>query len=201
MILGVDESHRGCLVGRLYVACVMDVPDDPRLKKLDDSKKLSEERRDELAPIIKELCKWGIGWVESSEIDDSGNVWHAEQVAIDRAVEDLRSRHEIPPFTVLIMDGNAVPKKIKWPPMLVRCIVKADAKHREVMAASILAKTEADSWLSAQPGAEEYGWKENHGYVNPHHMERLRSLGPPPIFRKSFVVKELESDPRFYPQS
>jgi ribonuclease HII len=191
MKVGVDESHRGCIVGRLYVGVVA-TPGSEWIQGLADSKALSEERRTELAIQIKALYPYGIGWTEHTEIDELG-VWVAEQRAIDRAISDLRSRLEIPRGALLIMDGNVLPKRIDWPIFKMQCVVKADAKYPEVMAASILAKTEADSWLSAQPEALTYDWATNHGYVNPEHLELIRLHGESSLRRETFEVRELMS--------
>jgi len=197
VILGVDEAGRGRVVGRLYVACVLSVPDDPGLVGLNDSKKLTEEKRLELYPNLIRLCEYGVGWVEAEEIDSSGNVWHAEQVAIDRAISDLKSKFEVPKTTVLVMDGNVFPKRIDWPMMRMRCAVRADSKYREVMAASVIAKTESDAWILRRPEAETYGWNVNHGYLDDLHLERLRLHGPSSIHRRSFHIRGLDGDDRF----
>jgi ribonuclease HII len=187
VILGVDESHRGAIVGPLFVACVLGPIDVPGLR---DSKALSEKRRLELESLIKEANPWGLGMVTSQELDEIDNVWTAEQTAIDRAIEDLRTRGD-PTWAMLVMDGNCLPKKIHWPPILMQAIVKADSKYPEVMAASVIAKCEADRWLSAQEGADTWKWSENHGYPNPQHIQLIREKGESPLRRRTFHVKAL----------
>ena len=178
IVCGVDEAGRGPLAGPVFAAAVILHPDRP-IDGLRDSKKLSAERRGELAPLIKQhALAWAIAECSHEEID-SINILQATMLAMRRAVEAL---HTVP--TVALIDGN------RSPVMLVRCfpIVEGDDKVHAISAASILAKTARDAALVALHQLyPEYGFDQHKGYGTALHLERLREHGASPVHRRSFA--------------
>lgn len=179
MIAGVDEAGRGPLCGPVYAAAVILDPARP-IAGLNDSKKLSEKKREALAPLIRERAiAWAIG-IASVEDIDRLNILHASMLAMRRAIEGLG----VAPLEVLI-DGNRIPAGLAMP---ARAIVGGDALEQAISAASILAKTDRDHEmlrLAAQYPA--YGIARHKGYPTPEHLAALREHGPSPIHRRSFA--------------
>ncbi len=178
IICGVDEAGRGPLAGPVVAAAVILDP-QRRINGLNDSKQLTEERRDILAVRIKQRAiAWGLGWASVEEID-TYNIRQANFLAMRRAVETLGVRP-----THALVDGND-------PPPLdcrITCIVGGDALEACISAASILAKTARDAHmvdLCAQyPG---YGFAKHKGYGVAAHLQALKLLGPSPVHRRSFA--------------
>jgi ribonuclease HII len=186
MICGIDEAGRGPLAGPVYAAAVI-LGDKFPLEYLNDSKKLTEHRRSEARQIIREqaFC-WGIGWASHTEID-SINILQASLLAMKRAFEQMCKK--LSPQTTdisVIVDGLHSPKiNVICTPM-----VKADAKIPEVMAASILAKTERDLYMNEMALLyPQYCYERHKGYPTKAHRELIRKYGPSPIQRLSFRVK------------
>jgi ribonuclease HII len=178
IVCGVDEAGRGPLAGPVFAAAVILDPRKP-IEGLRDSKKLSEARRDELAPLIKEhALAWAIAECSCEEIDTL-NILHATMLAMRRAVEALQT---VP--TIALIDGN------RCPPMEIRAhaVVEGDDKVNAISAASILAKTARDAAL-VQLHAQypQYCFDQHKGYSTPLHLERLRLHGPSPVHRRSFA--------------
>lgn len=177
LVAGVDEAGRGCLAGPVYAAAV--ILGEIRISGLDDSKKLTEARREKLfEPIQQRAIAWSIARAEPSEID-SINILQASLLAMKRAVEGLHTQpHEA------WVDGNQPPKLN----CRIKTIVDGDALHQEIMAASILAKVARDREMQAldqqYPG---YGFAKHKGYGTPDHLRALRQLGPSVIHRMSFA--------------
>ncbi|MCY1516266.1 Ribonuclease HII [compost metagenome] len=177
LVAGVDEVGRGPLCGAVVTAAVILDPARPILG-LNDSKKLSETRRDALFDEIREKAlAWCIARAEVHEID-SLNILHATMLAMQRAVEGL----SVQPRLALI-DGNRCPRlKVPSAP-----VVQGDAQVPAIAAASILAKVCRDREMveldATYPG---YGIAGHKGYPTPVHLEALRRLGPTPIHRRSF---------------
>lgn len=177
-IAGVDEVGRGCLAGPVYAAAVI-LPKPCRLPGLDDSKKLPREARERLAPLIEtRAIAFAVGIASVEEIDRI-NILQASLLAMRRAVDLLRQRP-----TLCLVDGNQ-------PPALdceVQTVIGGDARHRCIMAASVLAKVARDAELRRLdlefPG---YGFAQHKGYATPEHQEALRKLGPCGIHRMSFA--------------
>ncbi|MCW3478523.1 ribonuclease HII [Neisseriaceae bacterium JH1-16] len=187
LIAGVDEAGRGPLAGAVFAAAVILDPARP-IAGLADSKKLSEAKRDELAPLIKERAlAWCIASASVEEIDRL-NILHATMLAMSRAVEGLA----VTPEEVLI-DGNRVPKQIKLP---ARAIVKGDALEPAISAASILAKTARDAELVALDAQfPQYGFARHKGYPTAEHLAAIAAHGVLPEHRKSFgPVKQWLAD-------
>jgi ribonuclease HII len=183
IVCGVDEAGRGPLAGPVFAAAVILDPRRP-IDGLRDSKQLTEARRNELAPQIRECAlAWAVAECSHEEIDTL-NIYHATMLAMRRAVEALAT---VP--TIALIDGN------RCPPLSVRAhaIVEGDDKVHAISAASILAKTSRDAALVALHGMyPEYGFDQHKGYSTPMHLERLRAHGPCPVHRRSFApVREL----------
>jgi ribonuclease HII len=178
VVCGVDEAGRGPLAGPVFAAAVILHPDRP-IEGLRDSKKLSAERRDELAPQIKQYAlAWAIAECSHEEIDKI-NILQATMLAMRRAVEALTT---VP--TIALIDGN------RSPVMLIRCcpIIEGDDKVHAISAASILAKTARDAALvSLHALYPEYGFDQHKGYGTAMHLERLRRHGASPVHRRSFA--------------
>lgn len=183
IICGVDEAGRGPLAGPVFAAAVILHPDRPILG-LRDSKKLTEARRDELAPLIKANClAWAIAEASEEEIDKI-NILQASMLAMKRAVEALST---VP--TLALIDGN------RCPVMKIQsiAIIGGDDKEDAISAASILAKTARDAALVVLHAAyPQYAFDQHKGYGTALHLERLREHGPSPVHRRSFApVREL----------
>jgi ribonuclease HII len=178
-IAGVDEAGRGPLCGPVYAAAVILDPLRP-IDGLNDSKKLSEKKREALAPLIRERAlAWAVGIATVEEIDRL-NILHATMLAMRRAVEGLA----VPPDQVLI-DGNRVPPGLTMP---ARAIVGGDASEAAISAASILAKTGRDHEMMALAALyPQYGIAKHKGYPTAEHLAALRIHGPSPIHRRSFA--------------
>jgi ribonuclease HII len=180
IVCGVDEAGRGPLAGPVYAAAVILDPKRP-IEGLRDSKKLTEARRDELAPIIREhALAWAVAECSHHEIDTL-NILQATMLAMRRAVEQL----QLAPSIALI-DGNRCPQL----PEAIRAhaVVEGDDKVHAISAASILAKTARDAALVALHEAyPQYAFDQHKGYSTALHLERLRLHGPCPVHRRSFA--------------
>ncbi len=177
---GCDEAGRGCLAGPVVAAAVI-FPKKYRHKKLNDSKQLSREEREELRYVIeRDALAWAVGEVDHQEIDKI-NILNASFKAMHLAVEKL---HTIP--ELLLIDGNRFKpyKEIKH-----ECIIKGDGKYLSIAAASILAKTYRDELMNNL--AKQflgYGWETNVGYPTLQHRDGIRQLGITPYHRRSFTL-------------
>ena len=186
VVVGVDEAGRGPLAGGVYAAAVsLSIARAEALlagewSAVNDSKKLSEKRREALAETIKATdgCKWCVASASPAEIDRL-NILRSTHLAMRRAVEGLGFGGKV----TILVDGLPVPGL----PFPSRNIVKGDAKSLLIAAASILAKTARDAdclRLEAQyPG---YGFARHKGYPTPEHLRALAKLGPCPEHRRSF---------------
>ena len=178
LVAGVDEVGRGPLCGAVVTAAVILDPNRPILG-LNDSKKLTEARREKLYDeICEKALSWHIARAEVEEIDEL-NILHATMLAMQRAVEGL---HITPKMAMI--DGNRCAKLT----MPSEAVVKGDSKVPAIAAASILAKVSRDREMAAfeliYPG---YGIGGHKGYPTPVHLEALARLGPTPIHRRSFA--------------
>lgn len=177
---GCDEAGRGCLAGPVVAAAVI-LPDNFKNDILNDSKQLSEKKRDLLVPIIKEQAlAYGIGIVDHEEIDEI-NVLNASFEAMHRAVRQLTTKPEL-----LLIDGN---RFNPFKGIAHECIIKGDSKFLSIAAASVLAKTHRD-YLMAEYHEKYpvYDWKGNKGYPTKKHRQAILEHGPSPIHRKSFKL-------------
>lgn len=175
---GCDEAGRGCLAGPVFAAAVI-LPPDYSNAWLNDSKKLSEHRRDLLRPIIEnEALAWAVGIVDHAEIDRI-NILNASILAMHRALDALSVRPE-----AVIVDGNRFKpyKDIPW-----ATFVKGDGRFGNIAAASILAKTHRDEYMSKlHEQYPQYGWNVNKGYPTAAHRKAIAEFGPTPFHRMSF---------------
>jgi ribonuclease HII len=202
VICGIDEAGRGPLAGPVCAAAVV-LPDDFPRDILNDSKKLTERKREKAATFIYERASaWGIGWATHSEIDKI-NVLQASLLAMRRAFHALMEEADEAFLSELlkaasfelIVDGNRLPD-IPCPKrdafsyegdFSLRALVKADTLIPEVMAASILAKTTRDALMRdfavIYPA---WGYEKHKGYPSKAHIEALKKNGPSPIQRITF---------------
>ena len=183
LICGVDEAGRGPLAGAVYAAAVILHPARP-IAGLNDSKKLSEKKRDQLAVQIREhALAWSIATASVAEIDEL-NILRASLLAMRRAVETLSVR----PNEVLV-DGLYCPET----GLSSRAIVQGDSSVAEISAASILAKTARDAaMLALHEIYPQYNFAQHKGYPTAAHLAALREHGVSVEHRKSFrPVREL----------
>lgn len=179
-ICGVDEAGRGPLAGPVYAAAVI-LPLDCDIPGLNDSKKLSEKKREQLFDIVKEKAlAYGIGIASEKEIDEI-NILQATFLAMRRAVASL----EIKPDFVMI-DGNRKPNT----GIDEITVVKGDAKSMSIAAASVLAKVSRDRFmLEMAEKYPEYEFEKHKGYGTKLHYEKLAEFGPSEIHRRTFIKK------------
>lgn len=184
LICGVDEAGRGPLIGSVFAAAVILDPARP-IAGLADSKKLSEARREALAPLIREQAlAWCIASASAQEIDQL-NIFQATMLAMSRAIAGL----QVAPDKALI-DGNKVPKQLLVP---AEAIVKGDAKVQEISAASILAKTARDAEMIALDAIHpQYGFARHKGYPTAAHLQALAEYGALAEHRRSFGPVRLQ---------
>lgn len=195
LILGLDEVGRGPIAGPLVIgACVLpprylkNGREDPKQdwqNDLTDSKKLSESRRDKLAPVIEEKClSFGLGWVPAEELDALG-ISEGLRTAARRAVEDLVKNFPKVDFSEIIIDGDLNFLKGTKYEHLVTTVVKADLKIKEVSAASIIAKVARDHYMISVAGMQypKYEFARHKGYGTKVHWERFSKNGPCPEHR------------------
>lgn len=180
MEAGCDEAGRGCLAGPVFAAAVI-LPDDFSHPWLNDSKQLSERRRMELRDIIKEQAvAWAIASVSAEEIDRI-NILRASILAMHRALDAL----EVRPGAVIV-DGNRFMPYGETP---WTCFVKGDGRFANIAAASILAKTERDLFMTeAHLQYPAYAWDRNKGYPTADHRRAIAEHGPSPLHRMSFTL-------------
>ena len=180
MICGVDEAGRGPLAGPVCAAAVI-LPKGLEIPGLNDSKKLTDKKRRELAPLIKEQAiAYGIAFASHEEIDEI-NILQATFLAMERAMAQLSVKPDL-----ALIDGNR--KKDFGIP--AETVVKGDSRSANIAAASVLAKVTRDDYMEAM--AQEYpgyGFEIHKGYGTKAHYEALRNLGPSAIHRMSFLKK------------
>lgn len=180
VICGVDEAGRGPLAGPVCAAAVI-LPRGLEIPGLNDSKKLTDKRRRELMPIIKEQAlAYGIAFASHEEIDQI-NILQATFLAMERALAQLNIRPDL-----ALIDGN----RQKDFGIKVETVVKGDSRSANIAAASVLAKVTRDDYMEEMakvyPG---YGFEVHKGYGTKAHYEALRNLGPSPIHRMTFLKK------------
>jgi len=180
LICGVDEAGRGPLAGPVCAAAVI-LPRGLEIEGLNDSKKLSEKKREELFELIKEKALYyGIAFAEVSEIEEL-NILNATFLAMRRAVEHLSEKPEI-----ALVDGNRDPGL----GIRTELVVKGDSRCADIAAASILAKVTRDRYMLRMDELyPQYHFVKHKGYGTKLHYEALREHGPSPIHRLSFLRK------------
>ena len=177
---GCDEAGRGCLAGPVYAAAVI-LPPDYHNDLLNDSKQLSEKKRDQLRSIIeRDAVSWAVGIVDNQEIDQI-NILNASILAMHRALDQLTVCPQ-----EIIVDGNRF-KPYRDIPHTT--IVKGDGKYMSIAAASILAKTYRDEcMLALHQQYPQYHWDSNKGYPAPVHRQAIRLHGTTPYHRLTFQL-------------
>ena len=180
LICGVDEAGRGPLAGPVCAAAVI-LPDHLEIPGLNDSKKLTDKKRRELMPIIKEQAlAWGIAFASEQEIDEI-NILQATFLAMQRALDQLQLRPEL-----ALIDGNRE-KDFGLP---VKTVIHGDSLSANIAAASVLAKvTRDDLMISMAEKYPQYGFEIHKGYGTKAHYAALEEFGPCPIHRQSFLKK------------
>lgn len=178
-VAGIDEAGRGPLAGPVVVACVI-MPKDSMIEGINDSKKISEKKRETLyEKILEEAVSYGVGIINQEEIDEI-NILQATKKALTEAVKSM----EIKPQVILVdaltgIDTIGIPYK---------SIIKGDAKSYSIGAASIIAKVTRDrimrEWDKVYP---QYGFAGHKGYGTAKHMQAIREYGICPLHRKTFV--------------
>lgn len=179
-ICGVDEAGRGPLAGPVCAAAVI-LPPHAEIPGLNDSKKLTDKRRRELYPIIKETAlTYGLAFADHKEIDDI-NILQATYLAMERALAQLQIKPEL-----TLIDGNRA-KDFGIP---VQTVVKGDSLSASIAAASVLAKVTRDDWmLEMAEKYPNYGFAVHKGYGTKAHYQALAEHGPCPIHRMTFLKK------------
>lgn len=177
---GCDEAGRGCLAGSVFAAAVI-LPRDFQNDELNDSKQLSEKKRYALRPLIeREAIAWAVGVVTPEEIDRI-NILKASFLAMHRAIAQLAVVPEH-----LLIDGN---RFTPYPGLPHTTVVKGDGKFLSIAAASILAKTYRDDYMTALAAEyPAYHWTDNKGYPTKAHREAIRACGITPYHRKTFTL-------------
>ena len=182
-ICGVDEAGRGPLAGPVCAAAVI-LPENCEIDGLNDSKKLSEKKREALFDVIKEKAlSYSIAFASVEEIEEF-NILEATFIAMNRAIDGLDKKPDY-----ALIDGNRVPKGIKIP---CETVIKGDAKSSSIAAASILAKVTRDRLLlEYDKQYPEYNFKKHKGYGTKEHTDLILKHGISPIHRPSFLKKLL----------
>ena len=181
-VCGIDEAGRGPLAGPVFAAAVI-LPLDCEIEGLNDSKKLTEEKRDLLFDeIIEKATAYGIASVDEKTIDEI-NILQADFLAMRKAVEMLGGKADF-----ALVDGNQYPKT----GIDELCIVKGDSKSPSIAAASILAKVSRDRYmLELDKKYPEYQFAKHKGYGTKLHYECIEKYGVSPVHRRSFLKKIL----------
>ena len=178
LICGVDEAGRGPLAGPVCAAAVI-LSEGLEIPGLNDSKKLSEKKREQLFPVIQSAAiTWSVAFASVEEIEER-NILGATFLAMNRAIAGLSVKPEL-----ALIDGNRN-NGIEMPS---RCVVHGDARCASIAAASILAKVSRDHlMLELDEQFPQYGFKQHKGYGTKAHYEALRKYGPCPVHRPSFL--------------
>ena len=179
-LCGVDEAGRGPLAGPVFAAAVI-LPRGLQIEGLNDSKKLSEKKREELFDVIrKKALDYAIASASVEEIEER-NILGATMLAMNRAIAGLKIKPDL-----ALIDGNRN-RDIETPS---RCVVKGDAVCADIAAASILAKVSRDRvMLELAKEYPQYHFEQHKGYGTALHYEALREFGPSPVHRPSFLRK------------
>lgn len=179
---GCDEAGRGCLAGPVFAAAVV-LERDYCHELLNDSKKLSSVRRNDLRAVIeKEATAFAVASVSAEEIDRI-NIHNASYLAMHRALDMLKTQAEF-----ILVDGN---RFVPYGEVPHACIIKGDAKYLSIAAASILAKTYRDEYMeSLAESFPEYHWLKNKGYPTIQHRQAIMMHGLSPHHRKTFRVTD-----------
>jgi ribonuclease HII len=177
---GTDEAGRGCLAGPVTAAAVV-LPKGFKNELLNDSKQLSEKKRDILKPLIEQQSiSFAIAHVYPTEIDEI-NILNASILAMHKSIDQLK-----PKPTFIIVDGN---RFNSYKTIQHTCIIKGDSKYMSIAAASVLAKTSRDAYMEKiHLEYPMYNWKKNKGYPTKEHRAAIKKYGITKYHRKSFQL-------------
>ena len=177
-VAGVDEAGRGPLAGPVVVAAVILNP-EIEIEGLNDSKKISEKKREELFEIIRETAiDWNVQIIPAKKIDEI-NILQATFLGMEKAVENLKVKPE-----VCLIDGNQIPEKLKH---CAKAIIKGDSRFASIAAASILAKVTRDRIMKKlHEKFPVYNFKKNKGYPTREHLKAISKYGIISAHRKSY---------------
>ncbi len=181
MLCGIDEAGRGPIAGPLVMAGVIL---NKKIDGLNDSKKLSEKKREELFDKIIEASQYEIVFVDNKTIDEKGLSWSIN-FALNKIVDSLKSEK-------YIFDGNS-----KFGVEILETMIKADAKIKEVSAASILAKVSRDRFMKKVDSKYPYNFAQHKGYITKAHIEEIKKYGMSELHRKSYKLKALQQNTLF----
>ena len=184
-VCGVDEAGAGPLMGPVYAAAVI-LPEDCDLPELNDSKRLTEKKREKLFPLIKERAiAWSVARVEASEIDAT-DILSARMKAMQLAIDGLPVTPEL-----ALIDGNRDKGRSAAVTAAHRCIVGGDGRSASIAAASVLAKVSRDHYVTEvlDRAYPQYQFARHKGYGTALHYELLDRFGPCPEHRRSFLKK------------
>jgi len=181
---GCDEAGRGCLAGPVYAAAVI-LPPDYKNEMLNDSKQLSEKKRDELrAEIERDAISFCVASMDNNEIDQI-NILKASILSMHKAVSGLAVAPQL-----LLIDGN---KFIPYQNIPHKCVVKGDATYMSIAAASILAKTYRDEFMyKIAKEFPEYHWEENKGYPTKAHRKAIEEHGVTKYHRLTYKLTDTQ---------
>lgn len=176
---GTDEAGRGCLAGPVAAAAVI-LPKHFKNDLLNDSKQLSHAQRYKLRPIIeKEAISYAVAYVYPSEIDKI-NILNASILAMHKSIDQLKK------VSFIAVDGNRFKAYNSVPH---ETVIKGDAKYLNIAAASVLAKTYRDDYMTEiHEEFPEYNWQKNKGYPTKEHREAIKKYGPTKYHRMSFKL-------------
>ena len=186
---GMDEVGRGPLAGPVVAACVI-LPSSPLIEYVNDSKKLTESRREKLCPLIlQQAVGCGVGWVDENTIDEI-NILNATKLAFQRAYEGMENR----PEHVLVDAVAGLRIAARQHPL-----VHGDALSYLIAAASIVAKVQRDQYMIQMHNLyPQYGFDRNKGYGTAEHIRALTTYGPCPIHRKTFIKNFVRTENEQY---
>ncbi len=181
-VCGCDEAGAGPLAGPVYAAAVI-LPVGVDIPGLNDSKKLTEKKREQLFPVIQEKAlAWAVAWIEAEEIDAT-DILSARMKAMQLAINGLKL-----PADFALIDGNRDKGKSAAITTPHELIVKGDSRSASIAAASVLAKVSRDHWMEeAAKEYPQYRFEQHKGYGTKLHYDLLRQYGPSPIHRRTFL--------------
>ncbi len=185
IVVGVDEAGRGPLAGPVVAGAVIVIQDFPELQEINDSKKLTEKKRERLFEAIEKNCIVGIGIASEKEIDEM-NILNATFLAMRRAISQVAEKSA---FDIVLVDGNHLIREYEDEQ---ECIVKGDSKSLSIATASIVAKVTRDKILcEIAKEFPEYEFEKHKGYGTKKHREILLEKGACKYHRKTFLKKIL----------
>lgn len=181
-VCGCDEAGAGPLAGPVYAAAVI-LPFGVEIPGLDDSKKLTEKKREQLFPVIRDMAlAWAVARVEAEEIDRT-DILSARIKAMQMAIDALNMKADF-----ALIDGNRDRGKSAAITIPHQLVVKGDSRSASIAAASVLAKVSRDRWMvEAAKECPQYRFEQHKGYGTKLHYDLLRQYGPSPIHRRTFL--------------